>query len=298
MQSILEKGLVDFDPNRLHFDGLVDDARRIANNRSMNRVLLVIDDYSELVYLETLLKKVGFDVDGIQNNRKFDEKRLTLNPEVVIASAKGKNVNGLSLVEKMKRRGGKPRNILIIPQILADKLKGLKLKNVDGTLNAPVQPEPLLTLLADLTGQDATQLLEKYERAKVSLDPDNDKDVQMLRRDASEDRQVIKSSKNKSEGDSVEVIKGDGPEPSREHISGAGRQVNFEKTSTLSDDERNQRMQAMLDSMQTPEHDGFPKDYVSQQHRKLRAEEDEDRLHDLEEERRAFVRSMFKKQNG
>ena len=261
----------------------------------MNRVLLVIDDYSELVYLETLLKKVGFDVDGIQNNRKFDEKRLTLNPEVVIASAKGKNVNGLSLVEKMKRRGGKPKNILIVPQVLAEKLKGLKLKNVDGTLHAPVQPEPLLTLLADLTGNDAAQLLEKYERAKVTLDPDNDKDVQMLRRDSSEDRQVIKSSKNKGDGNSVEVIKGDGPEGSSQTVS--GQPIQFEKTSSLSDEERNQRMQAMLDSMKAPEHDGFPKDYVSQQHRKLRAEEDEDRLHDLEEERRAFVRSMFKKQN-
>lgn len=261
----------------------------------MNRVLLVIDDYSELVYMETLLKKVGFDVDGIQNNRKFDEKRLTMNPEVVIASAKGKNVNGLSLVEKMKRRGGKPKNILIIPQALAKKLEGLSLKNVDATLNAPIEPEPLLKLLADITGQSAEQLIEKYERVKVTLDPDNDKDVQLLRRDTGSDKQVIRSAKHKTE--SVKVSAQDASLAEQPATSPQRRPVNFERTSTLSDEDRNKRMQEMIESMETPAQDGFPKDFVHQENRKLRAEEDEERLRDLEEERRAFVRSMFKKQN-
>lgn len=255
-----------------------------------------MDDYSELVYLQTLLKKVGFDVDGIQNSRKFEEVRLTFNPDLVVASAKGKNVNGLSMIESMKRRGGKPKNILIIPRALAEKLEGLKLKNVEATVKSPVEPHHFLESIAKVLDKDGAQLLEKYERVKQSLDPDNDNDVHLMRStfrrevDSEESRKPSSNRASSSEGSA-----GDGGAVELSRENGASKFAESTKETSVTPEERSRRMQKWILSMEAPKNDGFPRDVVQLENKRLREEEDEADLQDLEEERRAFVRSMFNK---
>jgi DNA-binding response OmpR family regulator len=260
---------------------------------SMDRILLAVDDYSELVYLQTLLKKVGFDVHGIQHTRNFEEVRLTFIPDLVVASAKGKNVNGLALMEKMKRRGGKPKSVLIIPKALAEKLKVLKLKNVEATVQSPVDPESFLQTLAELLEKDPVGLLEKYERVKQKLDPDNDNDVHMLR--STYDRDQFMAGESREEEQANSVLESAAEEPGSEEPTVPSE---FSKATSITPEERQKRMQKWLLFMEEPEHDGFPRDVVKLENKRLRQQENEDGLHDLEEERRAFVRSMFKKKGS
>ena len=255
-------------------------------------MLLAIDAYSELVYFQTLLKKVGFDVDGIQNTRNFEEVRLTFNPDLLIASAKGKNINGLSIMEKMKRRGGRPKSILIIPTALAAKLSGLKLKNVEATVPSPVEAEVILSTIADVLERDKQALLDKYERAKANLDPDNDNDVHLMR--STYDQEAHRAgAARETEATQDAVVSGGNVEELPSPFDGR----DYSKDTSITPDERKRRMQKWLLSMKEPEQDGFPRDVVKLENKRLREEEDEEGLHDLEEERRAFVRSMFKKKD-
>src|SRR5262245_13824695 len=115
----------------------------------MKRILLVIDDYGELLFLQTLLKKLGFDVDGIQNERHFEESCLSLNPDVIIASAKGKRVNGLEIAEGLRKVRGFPKILLLAANTIVERLRGLQLAHIDGVLESPVSAIQLLSLIAD-----------------------------------------------------------------------------------------------------------------------------------------------------
>ena len=57
----------------------------------MKRVLVVVEDYNEMVFCETVLKKVGFDTQGMQRLVGLDEILLSFRPEGVLLSESFKN---------------------------------------------------------------------------------------------------------------------------------------------------------------------------------------------------------------
>ncbi len=145
--------------------GRVDGFQRTSHNKKMLRILLVLDDYSEMVFLQALLKKMGFDVDGAQSHSQFEEKLLGLNPEVVIATGSGKKVKGLQLISKIKGLKSPPSLVLLTPQPTAPEGVELGKQNlVKAVLQSPIQVTELIHCLARLGELDAQQLLAKYQR--------------------------------------------------------------------------------------------------------------------------------------
>jgi response regulator RpfG family c-di-GMP phosphodiesterase len=237
-----------------------------AYNSRMLRVLLVIDDYGELLFMQTLLKKLGFDVDGIQNQRSFDESILNLNPDLVLATAKGRKVNGVELAEGLRRTRGVPRVILLAPPAMAEKLSSAMIANVDAVLETPVGATRLLEKVAELGGVDKINLLEKYRRLKETLSPEREADLQILNR---------------------EVTPATAAKPTAIKATAMA--------STLSSEERERRYQENIKSVEKPVTQFYDRERVNQYSRDIRATEDRDETARLEAERQEFVRQLFRK---
>lgn len=135
----------------------------------MLRVLLAIDDYAELVYLQTLLKKIGFDVDGAQTQRACDEAFLRMNPEVLIAAAFGKRISGFEMVKNLKRPRGLPKVVLLVAA--QSKEKEMIGGKADAILESPADPRRLLETLALVGGLSPEPLIEKYMKLRALVSP-------------------------------------------------------------------------------------------------------------------------------
>lgn len=131
----------------------------------MLKTLIVAEDYSEMVFLQTLLKKLGFDVDSIRNERALNEALITFNPHVILVSLKSKSKGG-GLIEKLariKRRQGWPK-IVHIRSESGELDESLKSFPFDGALDKPVQPVALIRLLSKVGNLDEGVMLDKYQK--------------------------------------------------------------------------------------------------------------------------------------
>ena len=132
----------------------------------MQRVLLVIDDYNELIYIQTLLKKLGFDVEGLQNAKKYADVSLGFNPHVLVTTCRGSKVDGLFLTKDITKNRG-------LPKIIGLKASGQTFANeelleagIDILIESPISPKRLIQALAQVVDLDEQALLEKYSKIK------------------------------------------------------------------------------------------------------------------------------------
>jgi DNA-binding response OmpR family regulator len=133
-----------------------------------NRVLLLYDDFKELTQTEGFLKKTGFDVLAAQNERSLLDHLLGFRPEVIVCFGGSSRVSTLSVGKKLKeslKYNGKV--VLIVP-------KGMKLQpeellkiKMNVLLEAPVDPEKMIKVLAKQLALNEKGLLEKLHRLQV-----------------------------------------------------------------------------------------------------------------------------------
>ncbi|MBX3021929.1 MAG: hypothetical protein KF799_09660 [Bdellovibrionales bacterium] len=228
----------------------------------MLRVLMVLEDYGELMFLQTVLKKMGFDVDAIQNPRSFQDSLLRMNPDVLVMTAHGKRVKGIELVKTIKKLRGLPRVLLLKnaghpPEEEPD---------VDMWKDSPLGAQDLLNALADLCTLDKNILQEKFGKLQ-------------MQETVEEEARVLKI--NEVTGGSLD--KGDN----------AGNFGSL-KASTMDAAERKSRYDKFVNADKPASH-GFSVKQVQDQIKALRRDENPEDLEDLERERRAFVEHLFKK---
>lgn len=128
----------------------------------MNKVLLCYEDFSEVMALQPILKKVGFDVASISTEFSITDQLLTFNPDVVIASGKGGKVSTASVGKRLKdnpRWTGKV--VLIFPKGTKPDPSSLLKIRMDVALEAPVEMTRLIMVLAHMTGQSSQTLIER-----------------------------------------------------------------------------------------------------------------------------------------
>ena len=235
----------------------------------MLRVLMVLEDYGELMFLQTVLKKIGFDVDAIQNPRQFQDSLLGMNPDVLVMTANGKKVKGLEMSRTVKRVRGLPHIILIrgAQMMREDDL------NVDAWLDSPVGAMPLLNAIGDTCGLNKDVLADKFVKLR-------------LQEVSESEARVLKVNENPLSQEEME-------RPS----TGAGNftvSVPVQASSTLSSAERQERYKKFLQA-EVPEQVGFSVKQVQEQVKDLRREENAEDLAELERQRKEFVAHLFKK---
>ncbi|HWU44757.1 MAG TPA: hypothetical protein VN132_15000 [Bdellovibrio sp.] len=132
----------------------------------MNKILLVYEDYADLMSVESTLKKVGFDVIGLSSEYSVAEQIVSFNPDVVVGSGRGGKVSSLGVGKRLKEMARwQGKVVLIFPANLKPSPQELIKIRVDMILEAPVQALRLLQVLAKMLGHDEAQLLERLNKA-------------------------------------------------------------------------------------------------------------------------------------
>lgn len=236
------------------------------NKISMLRILMVLEDYGELMFLQTVLKKIGFDVDAIQNPRQLQDSMLAMNPDMLVMTANGKKIKGVELKQSVNRIRGLPHIVLIRSHGTIEREAE---QGVDAWLDSPVGAMNLLNVIGDLAGLNKEVLADKFVKLRLqepSADP-----TRVLRSDG-------------QPGEASEMGKADAP-------SGNFSTLN---SSTISPQERKLRYMKFL-TAEVPIQEGFSAKQVKDQVKDLRAQENPESLADLERERREFVNHLFRK---
>lgn len=132
----------------------------------MNKILLVYEDYADLMSVEATLKKVGFDVIGLSSEYAIAEQVLAFNPDLVVGSGRGGKVNSLGVGKRLKEMTRWPgKAILIFPANFKPNPQELIRIRVDMILEAPVPPLRLVQVIGKLLGHDEAVLLERLNKA-------------------------------------------------------------------------------------------------------------------------------------
>jgi DNA-binding response OmpR family regulator len=132
----------------------------------MNKVLLVYEDYSEMMTIQSVLKKVGFDVVTAGSEFSLAQQVLSFNPDIIVGYGKGPKVSTVGVgrrLKEMPRWSGKV--VLIFPAGLRNDPAELAKVRMDMALEAPLEVTRLLQVLANLTNQDPRALIETMMKA-------------------------------------------------------------------------------------------------------------------------------------
>lgn len=131
----------------------------------MNKILLVYEDYADLMNVESTLKKVGFDVIGLTNEYTVAEQVLAFNPDLVIGSGRGGKVSSLGVGKRLKEmHRWQGKSVLIFqPNIKPDPQDLIRIR-VDMVLEAPVPALRLMQVAAKLLGHDESVLQARLNK--------------------------------------------------------------------------------------------------------------------------------------
>ncbi len=131
----------------------------------MQKILLVYDDFTEMMETHNGLKKVGFDVVAVTNEMSTADEVISLNPDLVIAFGRGQKVSSLGVGKRLKdlvRWRGK--SVLILPKDLPIRTDDILKIRVDQLLEAPVLFESLLIHVCRMFKHDEKAMLAKLHR--------------------------------------------------------------------------------------------------------------------------------------
>jgi len=132
----------------------------------MNKILLVYEDYADLMSVESTLKRVGFDVIGVSSEYSMQDQMLAFNPDVVIGAGRGGKVSSLGVGKRLKEMARwQGKAVLIFQANFKPTPQDLIKIRVDMILEAPVAPMRIVQVLAKLLGHDESALLERLNKS-------------------------------------------------------------------------------------------------------------------------------------
>lgn len=143
----------------------------------MSKILLVYEDYAELMSAEFPLKKIGFDVIGIGTELGVKDQIVSFNPDLVIACGRGPKVSTLGVGKKLRENARwQGKVVLIFPVGYKPNPEDLIKVRMDMALEAPVEAIRLIQVVASLTNQNEQVLLERFVK---SITPSQNSDPGM-----------------------------------------------------------------------------------------------------------------------
>lgn len=266
----------------------------------MLRVALVLDDYNELIYLQTILRKIGIDVEGLQNVKKYEELSLGFNPQILIASAFGKKVNGLPFVKSLHRVRGFPKVILLTTQEHTVSEAEAREANVNLVLTSPLNPRNLILGLSQLGNVDEQILLDKFEKLQAGgFSPDET--IQLV----GQENAAIPAG-----GEAHRFSLKESPDSAAPQSSSTSFKLKKDVNSLASmplevrpeveakPSERINRYKEFLAKtapLENPSGTSYKRDKIMQINKKIRSAARVEDIEQIENDRKEFVRQLFKK---
>lgn len=127
----------------------------------MRRILLVIDDFNELVGMESLFRRLGFDVLSLGREASVSEVVLGFPPDLTVATGRGRHVDGLHLAAKLRAANSRSKLVVLVA---AGSLSGVLQPDVDAVIDTPFDPRVALEIVCGLLALDPVPIIEKYEK--------------------------------------------------------------------------------------------------------------------------------------
>lgn len=224
-----------------------------------------------MVGLETLFRRLGFDALSLSRESQVAEGILGFPPDLVVAVAHGRHVNGLYLGSKIRYGTTQPKLVVLLGQGEAGPDPEDPSMAVDAVIETPFDPREALTVVSLLLKVEPEPILEKYEKIVSArlFEPDELK--------------IIRHRVKKSEV--IHVTAGQGsmePEPPRM----SAREARYAK---FLDDKAEEIMPPMLNSLELREARKRLDEEAARASREERAKAEK-----LAREKREFVQAMVR----
>lgn len=228
-------------------------------------MLLAYEDFNELTLTESYLKKVGFDIVGISNEFLIQDQILAFHPDIIVAHGKNVKVSSFSVGQKLKdnqKYTGKV--VIVVPHGIRPAPEEIIRMKMDAVIEAPVNPEKLIQILARLGRVESAPLLEKFHRARMN-DPELEK-IMMISKASEEAAMPI------NEATSAKIF------------------------IPIQDTARAQKYSNVIKSTKIdPATTTFERKDVRNKQKDLKKDWDFDQIEELDQLRRDFAEAMFKK---
>lgn len=131
----------------------------------MLRVLLVIEDLTQMNALKVMLGKLGCVVETQGVELGLKDRIIACWPEVVITSGTGKRVNPLTVTQKVRESSKDIKVLLLMGRGMNLSLNDLAENRYDAFIESPVDPLRLVTVLNQFNkGKHNIDLVEKYQK--------------------------------------------------------------------------------------------------------------------------------------
>lgn len=131
----------------------------------MNRILLLIDDYSELMFVQIILKKLGFDVDTLQNYHTLPDRFLSFRPNLLILTEDSKKSPTESVLNLARSQIADLKFILLRTRTNGVEVLSPEIRRI----NTPIQPIELIKATAQSCNIPTEGLIEKFKKFRGQL---------------------------------------------------------------------------------------------------------------------------------
>jgi CheY-like chemotaxis protein len=258
----------------------------------MRRILLVIEDYNEALFLEGFLKKLGFDLENVRSESQLSDKMLSFAPDLVVATGDGKKISGAKVTEKVRRKGSKARLLLLYSKNrMADQMF-LDNGVADGITETPVNPRDFVVMVCRLLALELEPMIKKFEKLPLGQDtaPNEDNLV------------IVQGGKAESKPapaapESVDASGNAGPPLHHAAPAGIAPQPTgrFDLQPSISAAERKARIETELKKVPPSEFSRFQGARIQTELKDLREFEKTPGVKQIDERRKEFVTALFKK---
>jgi len=245
----------------------------------MRKILLVIDEYQEMVALENLLRRVGFDVLSVGKDILVNDSIAGFFPDIVVATMKGRAVDGVKVSTRVRKLAPPPRVAFVASAENAANIAVEQKLFTDAVIATPLQPIPVIRTIAQLANLDPNPLIGKFQ--KLSSGRMGDEKVEIVvdgRVDTSvgQESQFIRGGSGSS-GEDWDPVKTRGQAASL-------RTARSDRYEQFLRGQENEPVQGLL-----------PRDIIAAAVRKLKAEaaKEAEELERINLEKREYVRALF-----
>jgi CheY-like chemotaxis protein len=262
----------------------------------VRKLLLVIEDYAELISLESLLRRVGFDVLSLSREASVAETALAFTPDLLLATYRGRNIDGLRLAQRMKAQvGHRLRVLFILPPGFDPKDPALARVGADAWLPLPVDHVRTLRILSRILNIPVEPLVEKLGKIESARLDEAEEMYLVQSGPRNRDSQFVSGYHEVGEAPSAVGRSGSGTSPYEEervHLAAsARRQERFELAIKAMEDEDKQ-LPPMANTHSIKSAATQLKEFVQSQ------SGEEARLQKLDAEKRRFVVALLESEDA
>lgn len=149
----------------------------------MDRVLLIVDDIQYSRHIEMTLRKVGFEVEPLNNEYGLNDSLLTFNPDYVICRGQSSRLSAVSVSKKLRDQGAKfnGKVLLVFPQNYQIPNEDLLKMKVDLVLFEPLSTLRLAIQLFMFNQVDLEFIKDKLLKFAITDNQFRNYEQQLLR---------------------------------------------------------------------------------------------------------------------